>query len=471
MKSVLVVYEYLTFWDWVVFGFILLLTFSAAFYGQKIKKNNKGGVLEYMLMGRRLTLPMFVATLCATWYGGIFGVNEITFNYGIFNFLTQGVFWYIAYILFALFIVDKISKYNSMTLPELTGQMFGPKSAKIAAAFTFFYILPVAYVLSIGMFLNMVLGISTFKGMVIGALFTCFYSAWGGFRAVVFSEIIQFFVMCVSVSIVIIFSIKAFGGYSFLKESLPASHFSPLGGNSIWQTMIWGFIALATLVDPSFYQRCFAAKTPQVAKRGILISTLVWICFDICTTLGALYARAVIPASEPAHAYFFYAVQLLPVGLKGFFVAGILAIILSTLDSFMFIASNTLSYDFLRNRFKNVILTNRIAMFGVSAVAILLAVLLDGSFKTIWLTLGSYMSACMLIPILTGYIFPKKITDKMFCISAVTSAVFMTLWSITKRTGFWADIDGFYIGVTTSILILSLSVFLKNEKQKSIINM
>lgn len=310
MQSVLVVYEYLTFADWLVFGLVLFLTFSAAFYGQKLKKEKKGkgGVLEYMLMGRRLTLPMFVATLTATWYGGIFGVNEITFNYGIFNFLTQGVFWYIAYILFAIFIVDKIAKYNSITLPELTGQMFGPKSSKIAGLFTFFYILPISYVLSIGMFLNMVLGISTLHGMIFGALFTCMYSAWGGFRAVVFSEIVQFFVMCTSVLIVVLFSIKTFGGISFLTSSLPAGHFSLLGGNTIWQTLIWGFIALATLVDPSFYQRCFAAESPTTAKKGILISTCIWICFDICTTLGALYARAVIPASEPAHAYFFYAV-------------------------------------------------------------------------------------------------------------------------------------------------------------------
>ena len=95
-------------------------------------------------MGRQLTLPLFVATLVATWYGGIFGISEITFNYGIYNFVTQGIFWYAAYLIFAFFITDKIARYNSMTLPDLTGQMFGPKSAKVSAVFTFFYITPVA---------------------------------------------------------------------------------------------------------------------------------------------------------------------------------------------------------------------------------------------------------------------------------------------------------------------------------------
>lgn len=57
-----------------------------------------------MLMGVDFPAAL-VATLTASWYGGIFGVNEITFNYGIYNFVTQGVFWYAAYIIFALFMV------------------------------------------------------------------------------------------------------------------------------------------------------------------------------------------------------------------------------------------------------------------------------------------------------------------------------------------------------------------------------
>ena len=130
--------------DWLIFALVLLATALAAAYGhvrlKESQQKEKPAPLDYLLMGRQLTLPLFVATLVATWYGGIFGINEITFNYGIFNFVTQGVFWYVAYLLFAFFITDKIARYNSMTLPDLTGQMFGPKAAKVSAIFTFFYI-------------------------------------------------------------------------------------------------------------------------------------------------------------------------------------------------------------------------------------------------------------------------------------------------------------------------------------------
>lgn len=446
--------------DWVVFFSVLGMTLAAAAYGHLRLKRTEGNpsktILDYLLMGRQLTLPLFVATLVATWYGGIFGVNEITFNYGIYNFVTQGFFWYVAYLLFAFFIAERIAKYHSLTLPDMVHHLFGPRAAKVAALFTLFYITPVAYVLSLGLFLHMVFGMSVLQGMLYGTLFTCLYTAWGGFRSVVFSDLVQFFVMCGAVALVAAVSVHTFGGLGFLKAHLPATHFTLTGGTSWLNTLVWGFIALSTLIDPSFYQRCFAAKSPSVVKKGVLISTLIWFCFDICTTLGSLYARALLPNAEPGQAYFFYALQLLPVGWRGFFVAGILSIILSTLNSFLFIASNTLSFDFLRNRFQNVILSNRIAIFAVGALSIGLALLFHDSFKEIWLVLGSYFSACLLVPILMGYLYPGRISDNLFVCSSLLSAVAMTLWRVLPKHEVLEILDPFYIGVLVSALILCL---------------
>lgn len=444
--------------DIIVFLLVLIVTVSAVIYGQMCRQKNGSKLLDYMLMGRQLTLPLFVATLAASWYGGIFGVNEITFNYGIHNFVIQGVFWYIAYIIFALFLVDKVKHYQSITIPDLAYKMFGPKSAKTAAFFTFVNILPVSYVLSLGIFLNLICGLPVIWGMITGTVFVSLYAAWGGLRAVVFSDVVQFAVMCLAVFLVLVFSVSNFGGLEFLKSNLPASHFSLTGGNGWLNTLIWGAIALATLVNPAFYQRCFAAKDVKTAKYGILICTFIWFCFDICTTAGALYARALLPDALPSHAYFLYSVQLLPAGLKGFFIAGILAVILSTLDSFLFIASNTVAYDLLKNKIKNKLLLNQICFFIIAALSIILALVLKGSFKKIWFTMGSYMSACLLIPMLAGYIWPDKIKDNTFVFSSLSAAVFMTLWAFIPRYGLVAQTDGFYIGLAVNIFIIGFSL-------------
>ena len=464
MQSNLAVYSIITPLDLGVIIFILLLTFASVLYGHLRRPKDTNKFLDYMVMGRRLSLPMFVATLAATWYGGIFGVNEITFNYGIYNFITQGVFWYIAYIVFAVFLVGKIKSYQSITLPQAAGEIFGERARKTAAIFTFFNVLPISYVLSLGVFLQLVFGFELLPAMALGTAVVCLYTAWSGLRAVVFSDIIQFSVMCLAVAMVSLISFRTFGGLEFLKSTLPATHFSLTGGNGVLNTLVWAGIAFATLVDPSFYQRCFAAKDVKTARTGILICTLIWFCFDLCTTSGALYARAILPNALPAHAYFLYAVQLLPSGLRGFFIAGILCIILSTLDSFLFIASNTFAYDLLKDKFKNKLLANQIFFFLIGGISILLAMFFDGSFKKIWFVLGSYMAACLLVPVMIGYFFPKKISDGQFAFSVWLSAIIVSVWNLLPRAGFWAEVEGFYIGLIVNIIFLgSILIRKRNE--------
>ena len=49
---------------------------------------------SYLLAGRKLSLPGFVITLVSTWYGGIIGIGENTYLYGIqtwFIFRMQGI--------------------------------------------------------------------------------------------------------------------------------------------------------------------------------------------------------------------------------------------------------------------------------------------------------------------------------------------------------------------------------------------
>lgn len=455
--------------DIIIFSAIIFLTIFSVFYGQSLQKkdNEKEGFLDLLIMGRTLTLPMFVATLVATWYGGIFGVTEIAFKDGIYNFITQGLFWYIAYIIFALFLTNKISPYKALTMPDLIGKMFGQKSAKLSAIFNFFNVLPIAYTISLGIFLQVLFGGELVWNMLLGVSFVILYSMWGGLRAVVFSDLIQFLVMCISVFLVLYLSVSTFGGLEYLKDTLPQKHFSPTGRHGLAETLAWGFIALSTLVDPNFYQRCFAAKDQKVAKKGILISTFVWFLFDICTTFGAMYARSVIPEAESSGAYLTYAIQLLPEGLKGFFLAGILATILSTLDSYLFLAGTNLAYDLAPKKYKGKMMIHHIGVVFVGLLSVVMAIVFEGNIKSVWKTLGSYSASCLLLPVIFGYIFPRKIKDIHFVIICTTGVIFTTIWRMLDRQGIWAEIDSLYIGVITTTFATILTLIFDAKRLKN----
>jgi len=472
-KSSLNLSETITRLDWIVFSLVAVVTTLAVVFGHLRKRNRSlasgATVIDLLLMGRQLTLPMFVGTLVATWYGGIFGVTEIAFSKGIYNFITQGLFWYVAYIIFALFIVRHVKRYEAMTLPDLVGTMFGPRSARLSGVFNFFNVLPISYVISLGLFLQAILGWNFFQSMFIGVTLVVLYSMGGGLRAVVFSDLVQFFVMCSGVAIILLLSVSTFGGLSFLSQTLPPTHFSLTGGEGLSTTFVWGFIALSTLVDPNFYQRVFAAQSTRVARNGILISTLIWFCFDICTTFGAMYARAVIPEAEPGVAYLVYALQLLPDGVRGFVLAGILATILSTLDSYLFLAGTTLSYDLAPTKYKGNVAIHYAGIIFVAGLSVALALVFDGSIKSVWKTLGSYSASCLLLPVLYGYIFPGRISDKQFVFACLMGVFGTTYWRNFRPDGFFSGVDELYFGVlcTTAGLLIYSSVFRTRDVSES----
>lgn len=462
MVSHLNLIEHLAPLDWGVFFLVLFLTFLSVAYGQylrsQLSEEEKGSSLELLLMGRRLTLPLFVATLVATWYGGIFGVTALAFEKGIYNFITQGVFWYISYLIFAFFLVSKIRKHHSLSLPELAESLFGNRAGRVTAVLNFLNLLPIAYTISLGLFLKALFGGSLLLNTSIGMLFVTLWSLWGGFRAVVFSDVVQFFCMIVAVLLVVVFSWIGISSPMELVDKLPSSHFDWTGGESLATLLVWGFIALSTLVDPNFYQRCLAAKSEKTARRGILISTLVWIFFDICTTLGALYARAALPSADPQDAYLMYSVQILPIGVRGFFLAGILAVILSTLDSYLFNAATCISYDFFskKNKFKSI--HHHSALIFVSVLSIGLSIFFDGDVVDVWKTLGSFSAACLLLPLMLGQFFPHLIGPKSFITSVLLGCLGIVSWKILNRIYEISEVDEFYIGLlftSTTLLITS----------------
>lgn len=456
--------------DWIVFSAVLLVTIAAVVYGHYRKRqvvrddSPRENFIDLLVMGRRLTLPLFVATLVATWYGGIFGVTEIAFNHGIYNFVTQGAFWYIAYLAFAFLILNKVRAHEAVTLPDLVSRMFGPRSGRLSAVFNLFNVLPIAYTISIGILLQLLFGGQLWVMMLMGMTLVVLYSMWGGLRAVVFSDLVQFFVMCSAVAIVVVASLSTFGGMGFLREQLPATHFSPTGGTAWGETLVWGFIALATLVDPNFYQRCFAATSTRTARIGIIVSTVIWCAFDVCTTLGGMYARAVIPEAEPHHAYLVYAVQVLAPGVRGFMLAGIVATILSTLDSYLFLAGTTVAYDLVPDRFKGSVRLHHAGIVATALLSVALAVAFDGDIKETWKTLGSYSAACLLLPVLVGYAFPGRIRDNQFLLASVSGVIGTTAWRLIERQGFWADVDALYIGACCTALGLLLYPALFSRK-------
>ncbi|MFP5491949.1 MAG: sodium:solute symporter [Bacteriovoracia bacterium] len=444
-------HEILTPLDWTIFVLVLALTLLAVLWGHMAAKKSQAdqnSPLELLLMGRRLTLPLFVTSLVATWYGGIFGVTALTFERGVFNFVTQGAFWYATYFIFAFFLVARVRQHDSTGLADLAGKLFGHKARQLTAVLALANLLPIGYVAGLGHFLGPLLGIPWWEAAFLGLLAMYAYGLWGGLRSVVYPDFVQCIVMVIAVWVLVFFCWQTYGGIEFLQAKLPASHWDPSGGNDWAALFIWGAIAMGTLVDPNFHQRVQAAKDLKTARRGLIIATGVWVIFDIATTLGGLYARAVLPAALPEQSYLQLGMLVLPPGMRGLFLAGILATILSTLDSYLFTAGAALTNDLLKKTTKAWL---KFGMIICGLAAWLIAPIFGGSIVAVWKLLGGMISATLLPALLWGLWRPKTLSEVGFLQSVGLGIFAMSIFALVNQ--YWpTGLDEFYAGLGGAIL-------------------
>jgi SSS family solute:Na+ symporter len=274
----------------------LLALYLAGLFVLGFMRSRGGGnsLEEYIVAGRRLSLPAFVMTLVSTWYGGILGVGEFSYKYGLSNWLVFGAPYYLYAIIFAIFIAGRAWRTRFYTIPDQLEKAYGRGVSLAGAFFIFVLATPAPYVLMIGVLCRMLLGWPLWLGTILGALLSMIYAFRGGLAAIVRTEIFQFLLMYAGFIIILVFAVRQFGGMEFLQAALPPTHLTWHGGNSPQYVFVWYFIAMSTLVDPNFYQRCYAAKNETVARNGILISVLCWMFFDFMTTTTDCM-RAILP--------------------------------------------------------------------------------------------------------------------------------------------------------------------------------
>ena len=332
------------FLDWTILG---AYAAGLIWIGIFRLKDQTASQEEFILSGRRLSLGGFVATLVTTWYGAILGVGENTFLYGIQTWFIFALPYYGFALGYAFWIAPKIREKNFLSIPDHFRFHYGETAGIISALLITFLASPAPYILSMGILVQFLFGIPFGVALLISTIFSVIYVWNGGFSAVVKTDILQFILMFAGFFLLFGFSWNNFGSPLELIQSTPGSHLDPLGGNTIQYILVWFFIAAWTFVDPGFYQRCAAAKSPEIAKKGLLISIGFWAVFDCLTVLSGLYAVAMIQTDQPLHSFPLLGAHVLPIGVLGLFITGLLATIMSTIDSLSLISAITFGRDIL----------------------------------------------------------------------------------------------------------------------------
>lgn len=306
--------------------------------------DDKTGV-SYMLAGRTLTAPLFAVTLVATWYGSVLASGEFIVRNGLMFFLCFGVPYYGAAVLYALFLSKRIRQSEVVSIPSTISRVFGTR-AGLAAAFAILFIaIPAPFMLSLGVLLQSLTHLPLWLCIIIGTACSLVIVAKGGLRSDVAANVVQLTLMFGGFVILACACVAVYGGFPTMVEALPSASLSVPGAIGWSGVAVWMLIALQTVVDPNFHMRTAAATSPVAARNGLLISVVGWVFFDVLQLTIGLYGVAYVSTSNPQWHFLTVAQATLPDALKGVFVAGVLAAIMSTLDGYALSSATTIGHD------------------------------------------------------------------------------------------------------------------------------
>ncbi|RPI59802.1 MAG: hypothetical protein EHM44_11495, partial [Ignavibacteriales bacterium] len=122
--------------------FLVLLTI-----GFVTSRKTKNDSEDYLLSNRKMGLFLFVLVSVSTWYGGIIGVGEFTYRYGLVSWFTQGFPYYLFAFLFAVFFAKKIREASLFTIPDKLGEVYGKQVGLASALIVFILVSPAPYLL------------------------------------------------------------------------------------------------------------------------------------------------------------------------------------------------------------------------------------------------------------------------------------------------------------------------------------
>ncbi len=337
-------------------------------------------------------------------------------------------------------------KYNVITLPDLIATHFGGQNLflRIIASLiiTFFFILYVAAQFNgAGKVLNVTFGISHLSGMIIGAGIILLYTIMGGFRAVVWTDMLQALLMF---STLVILPIVGF----IEIQSLDPAALHPLSNSSLsWTGEKTGVFAVLAVIgglswgfgytgQPHLLARFLAIRDEGEVRRGRIIAY----SWAIPAFFGAFFMGIVGVVlygsqhfSDPEMIMPYMATHLLPGWFAGILISGAIAAMMSTADSQLLVTTSALTEDIYHKIYRRqtsperLLRLSRIATIVIGIIAFAMAYnsteLVFSLVSYAWSGLGASFG-----PVLLCILYWKGLTKAGATAGMLTGALSTILW-------------------------------------------
>ena len=465
--------------------FLAITLFVGLKYGRSVKT-----LREYALGGRNFSTPTLAATIVATLVTGSF----LTFRPE--QIYSNGLFFILLYLsadfgtLFVTGVVfaKRMKPFlGSTSIAATMGDLYGKQVRTITAIFgTLLSIGFVALQFKAGAkIFSLILGTESTHTAIIAASVVIIYSAFGGIRAVTFTDILQFFTFGTLIPILALMIWEQVSGFDAVMHMLATTpQFSPkelLGssGNGI------GLLTLLPLCfipvfSPPIFQRAAMAKNVAQVRSSFLHAALICLVLTLFIVWITILVRTNNPDMAPGNILRHIIEKYSSVGFTGILFAGTMATVMSTADSNLNAAAILIVNDIIaplradgskkltKEEDKKQLILARIASLTIGMLALVMALVPASYVALVRLILGFYMSV-VTVPLLLA-MFGFRSGAKPALLGMGLGFMTVLLWRIFLED---VGIDATIPGIMANLAGILGSHYLLGEKggfKKTILN-
>ncbi len=427
--------------DLVYLATILAYLIFLFYFGLRISKRLKREE-DFLVAGRSLTAPVLVGTLLASWIGSgdIFSVSDLSYNHGYSSLIGSSGGWLGIIIVF--FIAGRVRRFGQFTVPDILEARYN-KWARILGTITTI----IAYVTIVsyqfrggGWVLNIITEgkITEKQGIIIVAIFVMTYTLLAGMLSVAYLDIFNGLIMIGGIFLSLPFLIHHVGGMDHIVANVtPRQH--PFLGNMTWIQAMGYFVPtlLLALGNGNMYQRFFSAKDEREAKKSVigwvLGVILLGIVLQSLAVVGSSYFKG-LEAREAGKIILFVAHQGVPVAVGCALIASVVAIIISTANSFLLVPATNVIRD-IYQRFinphladKKMILYSRLTVIVLGVIAYSLISFFPRILDAAYAAYTVYGAG--ITPALMAVFFWKRATVTGGVLSILGGMVTTVIWEV-----------------------------------------
>lgn len=358
---------------------------------------------EFLIGGREVADWILAGTIAAGVIGGgvLLIFSEYVFRFGL------SALWILAGVAVGTFLmIPMASKFKPLadkqlfyTLPDLYayewGKLAGGLSTAVIGVWTVGFIL--MQLISAGIILKQLTNLPYAIGVLVAAIVVGIYLTASGFRAVVITDVMQYLALLLLLAVLFPIALAR-------ADWTTALALAPEQRMDVGQGI--GFFVLGALnivVSADMWQRFYAAKSAQHARRGLIYAGFAVLFAGLLLMFPSFYVRLTNPATPPNEALVASLGLLMPRWLLGFGLVGILSTVIATLDTMVFILGISIGHDMRVQQFERTIdrrvFSTRVSMLAALVVGSALAILYQDllSVGLVLSTLGLVLSPSLLL--------------------------------------------------------------------------